>query len=237
MHLRACNQKVKKPVNKMRKILLLTILFLLLISCKNDNNKNHGLENSDPLDLNEVYPDDKYICDFINQMIDKKFQIIYYDFEDTVYLHQSSFTGFEEQFGNQFRTLSDIVERQKSNTRLSDDDRFPVEKNLSEKDFQFIREQSSQSYIFKDFCLSDRIKLWNSSMTQVEMGDSNVEFKRKISLKISKPAFIQDGRFAFIYLLYEAGYGMMVSGGAYVALYENISGEWNKCFSIELAMF
>lgn len=69
--------KGKKPVNKMRKLLLLTILSLLLISCKNDNNKNPGLENSDQLDLTEVYPDDQYICDFINQMIDKKFQIIY----------------------------------------------------------------------------------------------------------------------------------------------------------------
>ena len=154
-----------------------------------------------------------------------------------MYLHQSSFTGFEEQFGNQFRTLSDIVDRQKSNTRLTEDDRFPVENILSEKDFQIIREQSSQSYIFKDNCLADRITLWDSSMNQVEMGHSNVEFKRMISLKISKPAFAQDGRFAFIYLLYEAGYGTMVSGGTWVALYENINGEWNKCFAIELAMF
>lgn len=170
-------------------------------------------------------------------MIDKKFQIIYYDFEDTVYLHQSSFTGFEEQFGNQLRTLSGIVDLQKSNTRLTESDRFPVEKILSEEDFQIIRKQAKQSYIFKDFCLSDQIKLWNSSTNEVEKGDSNVEFKRMISLKISKPAFAQDGRFAFIYLLYEAGYGTMVSGGSWVALYENINGEWNKCFAIELAMF
>lgn len=51
MHLRACNQKEKKPLNKMRKLILLTILSLLLISCKNDNNKNPGLENSDQLTL------------------------------------------------------------------------------------------------------------------------------------------------------------------------------------------
>ncbi|MGY6521822.1 MAG: hypothetical protein ACXIUD_08850 [Mongoliitalea sp.] len=221
----------------MKKLLLLTFLSLLLISCKNDGSKNHGLENSDPLDLTEVYPGDQYICDFINKMIENKFQLIYYDFEDTVYLHQSSFTGFEEQFGNQFRTLSDIVERQKSNTRLTEDDRFPVEKILSEEDFQIIRKQAKQSYSFKDFCLSDRINLQNKTISNFAEGNDDAKFRIVTFLNISKPAFTHDGRYAFIFLVYETGFGKMVSGSSWAALYENQNGEWNKCFSIELAMF
>lgn len=224
-------------MNKIKKLLPLTILSLLLISCKNEGSKNHDLEDSNTLDFTGVNPDDQYICDFINQMIDKKFQIIYYDFEDTVYMHQSSFTGFEEQFGNQFRTLSDIIDRQKSNTRLTESDRFPVEKILSEEDFQIIRKQAKQSYIFKDFCLSDRINLQNNTISNFEEENDDVEFRIVTFLNISKPAFVQDGRFAFIFLVYETGFGKMVSGSSWAALYENQNGEWNKCFSIELQMF
>ncbi|MBS9524740.1 hypothetical protein KI659_12040 [Litoribacter alkaliphilus] len=208
-----------------------TIIFIwFLFGC--------GDQQKDSISQEVIQKESEEIHELINQLIEEKFHIFYYDFDSLVFLAEETSTEWKENHIKNINNLNQFVELQKTSIRPHHERISKVENIFTEEDFQMVLTNSTVPFQFHADCLSDDIYLLSKEYENQfpEIAMDSLGINEFTFLKVSKPTFLMDFQYAWTFLEKSSWSGFMSSGSGFLAVYEKVNGKWEYIFSIQLYM-
>lgn len=175
----------------------------------------------------------------INQLIEEKFHIFYYDFDSLVFLSEKASIDWKKNYMGKTYRFSQFVELQKASAHPNNKQRDTrVEDFFTEEDFQKFLSTSTQPYTFQSEYLHNIQLVDKENETAFPtIAVDSLGVNEFTHLKISRPTFFHNYKYSWIYFNQSKFSGFMSSGGGYLAVYEKENDNWKYLFSIQLVMY
>jgi len=195
-----------------------------------------GDQQKDSISQDVIQKESKEIHELTNQLMDKRFHIFYYDFDSLVFLAEETSTEWKENHFKNINNLNQFVELQKASIRPHQKRIPKVEDMLTEEDFQMVLANSTVPFQFHAEYLLDNISLLSKEYENQfpKIAIDSLGINKFTFLKVSKPTFLKDFKFAWVFIEKSSWSGYMSSGSGFLAVYEKANGKWEYSFSIQL---